>query len=387
MVYSQEQSIEEQILNYPPSKSEIISRGRRMLLDYFLEKDYEKVSEIRNYLMNKVVTDDYLALYPAENWLTLFWTREYETLLEIVKSYESPDYDVFGRIGNKILPSNDLLYTKLYEKSTESRLLLITQINDSEENEHRKDFLRLHLNGILTNENNTDISQDMVNDEAEQFIKKYPKSVYEPFIRKYIRFKYKPSKWGFAFEFFSGYSWFTGALENDFKNGGPIGVAFDAEYRKLAMYFRNYIGFSKTREDLTYSQGIWPGESQVRVFLPEASIGLVILDSKRLKMAPFVGIASTDIGATEFDKDENPDLRDAGLEFTTTYVVGYNMDIKLGQTDIGMVTMGPEQAYWFLRIRYAYNAPRFDKKYGIDGNMHYVTIGLGGFGRKLKRDL
>lgn len=32
--------------------------------------------------------------------------------------------------------------------------------------------------------------------------------------------------------------------------------------------------------------------------------------------------------------------------------------------------------------------PRFEKKYnGMTGNMHYKTIGIGGFSRRVKRDL
>jgi len=45
-LYCQVDSIERQILNYDDSKSVIISKGRSLLLDKFLENDKEKVKEI-----------------------------------------------------------------------------------------------------------------------------------------------------------------------------------------------------------------------------------------------------------------------------------------------------------------------------------------------------
>ncbi len=245
----------------------------------------------------------------------------------------------------------------------------------------------MYLKYIITDELYTEINQDMLNSIADEFLSTYPNSEYEKIVRKHIRYKWSPSKWGFVAEFFTGYGIFTESLESNYTNNIPLGVAFDIYYKNFTLYLRDYIGFSKTKNDIPYDDGLWEKGSQVRVFLPEASLGYVILDNKLIKFAPFAGIASTHIAPTTHDTDNEPSLEKVALDFTTTYTIGFNIDIKLGRSKIPMVSYGPESSYWFLRLRYAFNFPQFENKFDdVNGNMHYLTIGLGGFGSKLKRD-
>ncbi|MGB0175997.1 MAG: hypothetical protein ACPF9D_02450, partial [Owenweeksia sp.] len=74
-------------------------------------------------------------------------------------------------------------------------------------------------------------------------------------------------------------------------------------------------------------------------------------------------------------------------DFTTTYTVGVNLDLKLGRSKKRIaVISGEEESYWFVRVRYAYNLPQYQKNYtGLSGDFHYLTIGIGGFGRKVSR--
>ena len=63
---AQQDSLQQEILDYSNTTSQIISRGRSLLLDKFMERDLQKVSEVRDYLVNEVQNVDYLALYPSE---------------------------------------------------------------------------------------------------------------------------------------------------------------------------------------------------------------------------------------------------------------------------------------------------------------------------------
>lgn len=84
-----------------------------------------------------------------------------------------------------------------------------------------------------------------------------------------------------------------------------------------------------------------------------------------------------------FPFSDRYNLENAELKFTTTYSFGLNTDIKLARNKKASTS---EEGYRFLRLRYAYNLPRFSKKYErAIGNLHYITIGIGGFGRTIKR--
>jgi hypothetical protein len=186
-----------------------------------------------------------------------------------------------------------------------------------------------------------------------------------------------------AFEFFTGYSINSGKLSNNYTNNVPVGVAFDIVYKKWELYLRDYIGFNKTKQDIDYSLGTYEKDSRTMVFLPEASVGYVAVDNNSFKISPFAGIGAMHITPPLGETEEHPDLEEV-TRTATTYTLGINLDIKFGPRDTP--EFSPKSTYGFLRIRYGYTIPRFANKYeGMTGNMHYITVGIGGLARGLKR--
>ena len=382
MMYSQQDSLQQEILDYSNTKSQIISRGRGLLLDKFMERDLQKVSEVREYLVNEVQDDDYLALYPSEYWLLLYWTTDYEELLHSITNFDNEDWEKMSR---QIPPTYDRLFAKLRESTLNSVDQVKNRLIAADLEPEDQDFLLLYLEYLLTNNEDVLQEQKTINSLADEFLARYPNSAYETYVRENIRYIFVPSKWGFAFEFFSGYGLFTESLSEDFENNVPMGVAFDIEYKKFTLFLRNYIGFSFTKKELPYDTKVWKEDSQVRVFLPEAALGYSIIDNNRLKISPFAGIASTSISPTDYDIEKQPEIENAGHDFTTTYTAGINVDFKLNW-GTGLLTLDDSKhSYWFVRLRYGFTSPQFGN--GHSGNMHYLTVGLGGLGRGSKRQI
>ncbi len=379
--FAQRDSLQTEILNYSDTNSEMITKGRVLLADKFKEGDYNKVREIKDYLMERFRGKNYVVFYQSEYWHILYWTQQYDELLEKIKAFDSQNTNYKRRIN----PRPDFLFETLRDKSWDSQLLLDSMIKNAALKSVDKDFLMMYLKYIARNEIYQLEVKDSMNIIADNFLTSYPNSDYERFTRNYIRYKFVPSKWGFGIEFFSGYSIFTKDLKKNYQNTIPVGIAFDIYYRKMALYLRNFIGFSKTKNDIPYDDQTWEKGAPVRVFLPEATLGYVVLDNKRFKATPFAGISSTDISPTQHDLNKTLGLEKVDLKFTTTYTAGLNLDIKLGR-GMPMVTLGPEENYGFLRFRYAINFPQFEKKYGYSGNLHYLTVGVGGFGKRIKRE-
>ena len=376
--FSQSDSTKRQILNYDESKSAIISKGRNLLLDKFLENDMNQVIEIKNYLIEKGEDENYIALYPVEHWFILYWTNEYEELLNSIKALDSI---AIASYYTRIHPPQDMLIAKLKSKSIENAQKITNQIEDATIDVEQKKFLSLHLESLIMK---SESFQDTLNIHADNFLKMYSETEYRDFTKQYIKYKLVPKNWGFAFEFFSGYSIFTKTLYNNYTNNVPLGVAFDVCYKRFGIYLRDYIGFNRTKKDFDYSTGIYKKGSSIMVFLPEASLGYAALDNNRFKLAPFVGIGSMDVSPSLGKTEKIPELKEVSLEFTTTYLAGLNFDVKFGKKGY---LFRPKSSYGFLRIRYGYSIPRFSKKYdGIFGDMHYITIGVGGFARGLKRE-
>ncbi|MCX6256411.1 MAG: hypothetical protein NTW49_00685 [Bacteroidia bacterium] len=282
-----------------------------MLLDKFLSGDISKVAEIEDYLTKQLSGDDYVALYPFEQWLILYWTKNYDKLIQNIKHYDS----ICSTLHTKIFPQPDNLSFRLKEKTYSNKQLIISWIKNSSISEQDKDFLIMNLYLLLITKETKDITQDTLNYRADKFIQKYHDNDLISFTRKYIRQEYVPSKWAYSFEIFSGYGIFSGDLKNDFSDNIPIGVAFDVYYKNISLYLRDYIGFSRTKHDFTGNGDIWNKNSQVRVYLPEASFGYIVHESKHFKLAPFAGISSTSVSPTENDLNIKPDLKNYELSF------------------------------------------------------------------------
>ncbi len=380
-LYSQVDSIKSQILEYEDSKSVVISKGRKLLLDKFIEGDLLKVRDIKDYLV-KTEDNDYFAFHPVEYWFILYWTKDYSELAESIQNFDSAKVASYD---TRIQPLTDMLYIKLVEKTFDNETLIKEQIQVSGLDPETKQMLSLNLDWLLLEKRKSIYAQDSLNDRADNFLETYTQSRFDNFTKKYIRYKQVPKNWGMTFEFFSGYSIYTGNLSDNYTNNVPVGVAFDICYKKWELYLRDYIGFNKTKKDFVYSLGTWEKGSATMVFLPEASLGYVAYSDNRFKLSPFAGIGSMDIGPSTNDTRETPELKEVSMEFTTTYIIGINFDIKFGSERTPKYR--PKTNYVFMRMRYGYSIPQFEKKYdGMSGNMHYITVGFGVMSRGIKRD-
>lgn len=376
VVFAQNDSLQNEILNYSKSKTVIISNGRALLIDNLLEGDIKKAEEIKDYLVNEVKDQSYEVFSSREYWLITYWTQDYNDLINSIDDHISRS-EICLRGG---YPRGDLMYEKLILKSQQSKGLLETFIKDSNISYEEKDLLLMHLNYLLFEIDYPSISRDSLNLMADSFILKYSNSKYICFIRDQIRYKVLPSKWSFAAGLYCGYGGFTQDLKQNYMCNLSGGFDFDIYYKNFALYLHAYMGVGSTRRDIAYDNGIWEKRADFSVTYPEASLGYVTVDNKILKIAPFVGIATTIIGPTEDALTIVPDLEKVKLNYTPTYTIGINIDFKTGD-------YRTENSFWFFRLRYAYNTYQFSNKYvGMNGNMHCLTIGVGGFGRNTKRD-
>ena len=348
-----------------------------MPLDKFLENDIEKVKEIKNYLIEKADTKNYIVFYTVEYWLILYWTNEYEELSKSIKEFNS---DVLESYKTQIRPPHDMLSTKLKLKSSENASSLIDMMQDANIDTETKEILVLNFETIIKNDLYQ--YQDTLNTKADEFLKTYQNTEYKKFVKEFIKYTLVERQGGAAVDICSGYGIFTKKLKDNYTNNIiPIGLGLDVCYQRLELYLRAYIGISTTKKDFEYSTGIFKKGSQTNVYLYEASLGYAILNNDRIKISPFAGIGGIEICAPENDLKKKPELEELSIS-TFNCMMGVNLDIKLGKRQY---LFYPKSDYTFLRIRYAYNTPKFRKKHDISGNMHYITVGIGWFGRGVKR--
>jgi len=362
------------------TRSELISKNRMALLDNLIAGKTEKVIRLNYFLTNTLSDVHYFALYPVEEFLIQYQTGQFKAVLRSVVNFDSTRMSM----RTKIPPANDDLDNKLHELTANIYTIILDSIQRSLIPGEDKEFLSLLLASLCADEKK--FSQDTLNLMADHFLARFPRSNYSLFTRQYLRFEYIPANWGYAFELFSGYGFLTPQLSEHFTNYIPLGFSIDVYFRNFVLFLRAYAGFSYTRHEFGTGNDVWSEHSQVRVFLPEASVGYIFHNDKYFRLAPFVGIGSCDIGPTSYDKKNNSALEKYELSFTTTYIAGFNTEFKLGKLRSEMTAKGKKQSFIFIRLRYTYAHPMFWKYYeGYGGSLNCITLGFGMMTRKIKR--
>ena len=364
------------------SKTEKIFKGRAYLLEKFLDRDYAKVKEIKDYLMG-LEDDYYVALQPAELWHILQWTKEYNELTSLLRrsdsvyfnAYRNPNYS-YEHSGGKVFPKSDDLWQQLYMRGLEDKHLLQFGLQEANLTPEDRAFLTMFLdwlfreNHYLVRDVQKDANQTKLNDDATNFLADYPNSDYEWFVRNLIRKQYVENdwSWGMGLDICGGF--LTGSLKDKFMPIFGFGISLDVLYKEFLLNLGYDIIISDTKIDQPYSGGIYPAGNRDNVMNFYADLGYRIDAGRIISVVPFVGIGGAwdTYGYGQYDKPKLSELD----KFYTTYQAGLIFDIKTRGAFEGGV----------IRIKYNCGIAPID---GSISTVNVISVGGTGIVRKSKR--
>ena len=254
------QDIAKTITDYEETKSTIISKGRKLLLDQFVADRIDKVEEVYTYLNDKVADIDYAAFNAFEQINLSCWTRRYEYALKEIlylDSLSTARKDVQSSGPSRIYPENDRLSTRIYEKTAPVLSSVLNNIETSELSREQKEVLQLIMKDIYLTGNNRSNSpfQDSINVLSTKFLSSYPASPYANYIRNSVRFVYHRNDWGFGYDFGLGYTQVMGSTADNYKNGFNANGGFDIYYKQTVAYIRFLMSTSGTKHSVVANQG------------------------------------------------------------------------------------------------------------------------------------
>ncbi len=370
-------NLKNEILHYEDENIVLIEKGRKLLIQKFKEKDFEKVLEIKDYLLEQT-PPSYAAFTTFELIYLMYWTQEYKSLGDSILKYNSVLYsDQFG-CKKEMTIHNDFLSETLDEYSYKYQEDLVNSLQNAEISPIKKDFLILYFKAGFE-EDYTENAK--INAQADQFLTQYPNSKYEDFVRQNIRYKYSHSDWSFGYEIFAGYGIHKKGIADNFRNSIPLGFNIDAEFHKFIMNGRLTLGPSKTLKKIKQNDIIWNKGSTATIVQPELSMGY-LYENKSFKIYPFAGFTWITIDPSEDDTLDFPELKDLKIS-ALGYNLGLNLDIKFNKKKN---IFGSE--YSFIRFRYNYNLTQFEANLSkYSGTIHNITIGFGKNTRVTKREL
>jgi len=372
-------AIEREILEYEETDLLILSKSRKIIIDNIKTNNLVKVNEIYFYLENKFDKKNMVTFWSVEDWFILLWLELYDELIDKILKY-SPEQNYYN---DKVVPPRDMFFEHLQKISSPKKQILLTSIRKSKLERYQKEFLYLLLEYLLVDPKYSEIAQQRLNDQSDQYLSEFKTSEFSSFIRNYIRYVYVTSDWGFGLDFYSGQGKFDSNMSKYFRDNITLGHGFEVSYKNVICYLRNYIGIGEVNTGFEY-KGNWKKGLDVNVFHPEISFGYVTLDNATFKIVPFCGYSAMHITPTDHAK-KKPE-NDVNMEWVSAFTYGLNIDYKISESSAGIIGEN-ENGSWFIRLRIGYSNPNYeDVISGLSGNMLYINLGMGGFARKILRD-
>lgn len=313
--------IEEEILQ---SKGSKIEKGRAFLLEKFLDRDYDKVTEAKDYLLG-LEDEHYAALAPMELCQILLWTRKIDELTVYMRHMDST---FEASLNNKVMPANDELRKQLYRRSVEDEHLLRFNVEEADVSAEDMAFLTLFLDWFVTPFSYK--NQDELDDKSEKFLENYPNSDYKWFVHHVIStHAIKANKdnwgWGMGLDLCGGYV--TGKLSETMTPIVGFGISFALAYKKLLMELGYDIVLSKTKVDKPYSTGVYEAGRHNTLFNFYLDASHPVFSGKRLSVSPVLGVGGC--WETYSDKQLSYDDIDQLEKFYPTVRAGLLLSIKM----------------------------------------------------------
>lgn len=269
------------------SKMEKIVNGRALLLEKFLEKDYDKVLELKEDLL-ELEDDSLLALAPMDLWHLMLWTQEYDALTGYLRQFDSTYYASFLC---KLIPGDDQLRAQLYRSSVESENILRFNIGQASISVEDKALLNLLLDWDLQPLSYQ--NQYKCNNKVEKFLKDYPNSDYKWFLQNVITIELSTLDrnrwaWGMGLNLCGGFV--KGKLSETMTPIVGLGLYGDFAYKRLLLELGYDIVLSKTKVDLPLPTGVYKAGSHNELFYFYLDAAYAVVLAKEWSVSPMVGV-------------------------------------------------------------------------------------------------
>jgi hypothetical protein len=319
-------SVADRIAAMDYSKSDIISKSRRLLVRDFNEKNKNGVGETLHYLTTQVDDEYHLSLWNYERCLLMYWLGDYSDILLTVQ------FAAQDTTTNKYLsvhPSDHFLGTTLINGIKD---LYYDEIVADYESMHfsqdTNDFLNLFLNYLLDK-----ISIDKRNRLTDKFVNDYPDSPLVEASKKFISYKFTTKDFGFGMDMGGGTHFASGLVTDWISQRGGMILGINFYYKKFNIGFLVIPSLGKVLQDIPLKQNgkIWPAGENIGVNKASIIGGMKVWEYKRIALSPFAGVSFNSSGYSDQEIKNNPELKDINFKTSVTPVVGFDLDFRLNE--------------------------------------------------------
>ncbi len=362
---------------------EIIQKSRDLLLINLKEGNADKVQQLI-VLLDSIgkAEPNYETLSAYERTLINLSIGNFYTICtdSIYTQWNMANQQYNRRYDQARFQNNDLLSFELRDQLKKEKNSIQTRImSDPTLIPEEKDFTSL-LTFILLSDRDQDYTAE-ANRRADQFLFKYRHSKYNNYIRQYIVERYETSNWRFHYDVGFGYHGSTDSLGTIFKNGFGFGLGAGAAYKNVVLNLKIHLGITSPTADFRKNDTIWEKNHSSNITQFETSLAYLIEANNKLSLLPSIGIGTTSIVPSQGNLSDQERYDNVKYNAKLTYFAGLAINYNL-------VTHSNRfaETATYLQLNYRYSLPQFEQSFnGLDGNIHFITLGIGGFIRSKKR--
>ncbi|MDR1526971.1 MAG: hypothetical protein LBS46_04775 [Dysgonamonadaceae bacterium] len=306
------------------SKSDIISKSRRLLIQDFNEGNRKEVAQTLRYLASRVDDEYHLSLWNYERYLLMYWLGDYSDLL---LSIQFAAQDTATGPSPAVYPSDHFLGTTLMNGI---RDLYYDEIVADYESMHfsqdTNDFLNMLLNYLLDT-----ISIDERNRLTDKFVNNHPDSPLVEASKKFISYKFATGDFGIGMDMGGGIHLASGPVTDWISQHGGAAMSLNVYYKRFNIGFSIVSSFGRVLQDIDLQQNdkTWPAGERIEVDKMSVTGGIKAWEYKKITLSPFAGVSFNSSAYSDKEIKENPELKDIHLGTSVTPVVGFDLDFRL----------------------------------------------------------
>ncbi|MEY3242395.1 MAG: hypothetical protein RIR11_3834 [Bacteroidota bacterium] len=304
-----------------------------------------------------------------ERWLAYHWSERHRLLLEEVQNFttnKKSDEEYAKQ------PPRDNLFEALdltmYAGVNNYALILKKSGLNAEE----QDFLNLHLQYLLRN--NTENERDLRSD----FLKRYPGSKYNYFVRTFMELPPEAKRHWFSVEANLLQNNWQSELERNVNAGWGFLGGVNYHKRRWTIAGQVAITYQKNVRVIYGNFADWPINARSSYNDYGFSVGYAVFDKTKVRISPFVRAGVVSFNSVAPTDDDGNVLENPYVEFDVTSLslgVGLGIDLKLKTRKNNERGLLPPN-YAGFKMRIGYNRLNFGKNNPqLTGNTLFFSIG------------
>ncbi|WP_258104802.1 hypothetical protein [Marinoscillum sp. MHG1-6] len=368
--FCQDIELEQEILGYQDTTLLLIQNSRKLILENVKKWDIKRANQVHAYVSENVDHEFYTAFNVGEELLLDLILRKYSQVLLICQYWDSLESHYYG------YPQvEDNFFGNLTKLTVDNQAKIEGDIDGMVYSVEQKEFLKLLLQLLLSTDPSLKITQEDLNVLGREYLKDYPGSQWEKFIKKNIIYELAPVDKGYGMFMGSGYCEIGGSTSDFIQPKVPFYFGFDFLLNHWVAGFKIIGGKGDLVSDLNVKgQDFQSKGVDLNPLLVSFYGAYSLVSNKLIRFYPFVSIGGFSVTPVENDRSGNKKFNLSSFAYGGGAAIDFRL-FKIESPSYTYYYSSPAMIEFGLKATYDIMMFDFDQSTPAIGG-YYQSFGL-----------